>query len=368
MPPGLCHVGDAGLLVCQRRAILISRTPRRPTPGTAWVRATVSAVRRSVTAGEVIVTGTGRDAYDLALLVCRDENGSAIVVLDQPRDDVDAPEILPERRLLVFPEGRRVQPAERDRWIGRIADRAWDVFVRKGGNMAQIAVALRQRGCPVDPCPGGDTTSLPRPAFGCPQPVEPAQRTAGTWEFLSHYTREPDGAWLGEPRAVYLRWLAYGHPDDHRDAGDAIRRILSSGTIRASGRLMPGRCPMVSFTALPPCQVGTLMKWRTGLHRWTVRPYGVAVRRAVLEATGARPVRYLASADIQRLPEDERIYSQKHEPPATDWAGEIEWRFRGDLRLDSIAATDLRLIAPGPVEAEKLRAEFGIEAIAIWPV
>ncbi|MBI2838851.1 MAG: hypothetical protein HYX75_11075 [Acidobacteria bacterium] len=323
-------------------------------------------MRRSVAAGEVIVTGTGRDAYDLALLVCCEARGSAIVVLDNPRDDVEAPEILPERRLLVFPEDRGMEPAERDLWIGRIADRAWDIFIRTGGNMAELAEALRQRGCPVDPTPVSDTSSPPPTTSGSPRPLPPPPGTAGPWEFLSHYTREPDGAWLGEPRAVYLGWLAHGHHDDHRDAGGALRRILSERTIRASGRLMPGRCPMVSFTALPPGEVGRLMKWRTGLHRWTVRPYGVAVRRAVLEAIGARPVSYLASADIQRLPEAERLFSQKHEPPATDWAGEIEWRLRGDLRLDSIPATDLRLIAPSPLDAERLRAEFGIEAIAIW--
>ena len=178
-------------------------------------------------------------------------------------------------------------------------------------------------------------------------------------QYLFHYTREPDGAWPGESRGAYLDWLATGPADDRRDAFAAMKRILEEGCIQGSGRLMPNRTPMVSFTAASPDEAAKLRRFRPSLHRWDFRPYGLAVRRDLLENLGARSVQYLPQTELKRLNADERSFAQKHEPPQTDWSAEKEWRLPGDLCLSELPHEAMVVLAPTPDEAQTLAAILG---------
>jgi hypothetical protein len=124
---------------------------------------------------------------------------------------------------------------------------------------------------------------------------------------------------------------------------------------------------MISFTARPPGEVPALHRWRKGLRRWDFRPYGVAVRREVLASLGARPVAYLPEAELSKLAGEARLFAQRHEPPRTDWSGEAEWRWPGDLKLTALPREALRILVPTQAEAESLGAEFGYEALNIGP-
>ena len=245
--------------------------------------------------------------------------------------------------------------------MGRLADRAWAIEIRRGGIMATLAAELLRRGCAVEEVSprnaGRDARSGRRgPAFGLRHPaaVVSAGPQPAAGSLLYHYTREPDGAWPGESRAAYLDWLIDGPLDSRRDAVDALKRMLAEGRIRGSGRLMPNREPMVSFTAAPPEAVAKLRRFRASLHRWDFRPYGIAVRRDVLERLGARPVRYLPPSELDRLTPGERLFAQKHDPPGTDWSAEMEWRLRGDLCLTELPREALSVLAPTLEEATAL--------------
>ncbi len=390
IPGGLSSCGDPALFSLPRRALLVSRTPRRPVPATGWVRGVLESVRRSVAAGEAIVTGVGRDPYELALNEVRRQRGAAIVVLRGPsRDAADEAwrALLPERHLCVWRDapategaakpagaGRRqndeAQLRDRDLLIGRLSDRAWAIEVRRGGVMAEVAEELRRRGCAVE----NGTQEAGREKRGARNEADPASSIPHPASVLSdglqpvasgllyHYTREPDGAWPGESRVTYLDWLIDGPLDGRRDAVDALKRILAEGRIRASGRLMPNREPMVSFTAAPPEEIVALRRFRASLHRWDFRPYAIAIRQNVLERLGARPVRYLPESELKRLPTDERLWGQKHEPPATDWSAEAEWRLRGDLCLADLPRDAVVVLAPTCEEAAALSRLFGRDA------
>ncbi|MCW8133919.1 MAG: hypothetical protein KIS92_26470, partial [Planctomycetota bacterium] len=65
----LCLKGDLALLDLPRRALLVSRTPRRPAPGTPWVRAVAAAAEAAARANEVLVTGLDREPFQIALAV-----------------------------------------------------------------------------------------------------------------------------------------------------------------------------------------------------------------------------------------------------------------------------------------------------------
>lgn len=375
--------GDRALLNGTRRALLISRTNRRPAPGTRWVRAVVEATHRSVERDEAIVLGVGRDPYDLALRTAQNRRGKAIVIVDEPLDrSAWWRDLLPERYLLLQlppppslngepPLRARPEPARlrrRDMLIAQLADCAWEIAVRRNGIMAMLLYILRERGCAIDASfrfPRALTDV--RVASADLRSGAASPRVFSEWPYLTHYTREPDGAWPGETRCAYLDWLADGPLDARRDAAAALERILEEGCLRASGRLMPDREPMVSWTAAPPQALAQLRRWRASLHRWDFRPYAIAVRRDVLERLGARPVRYLPGAELKKLPPAERLFAQKHEPPATDWSAEMEWRTRGDLRLGDLPRDAVRLLLPTADEAERCAGRVGYMTLAIAP-
>ena len=361
---GLAAEGDRALLGAPRRALLISRTPKRPAPATPWVRAVVEAAQASAAAGEALVCGAGRAPFDVALAVTRRASAAALVVLDERPSsqwrEAYAP-LLPVRHLLVWPErqepGAERLPA-RDVLLGELSTCAWMIHVRPGGNMASVRQNLERRAANVDA----------RFALGKLQPTHAAPAhlnfrppsPRSQWSYLTHYTREPDGLWPDETPTQYAEWLAFGPLEARREAVDALRRILSMRRVLGSGRLMPAREPLVSFTARPPWELGELVRWRRGLARWTFRPYGLAVRRDVLEDLGARPVRYACASELKTLPPGERLFAQKHEPPKTDWSGEAEWRLRGDLSLEKVPNNALRILVPTAGDASAINHDDAV--------
>jgi len=377
--------GHKDLLRAPRRCLLVSRTARQPVPNTPWVQAVVAAVRTASQAGEVLVTGAGREPFDLALHVCAQAGGACIVVLEAaPELCVHWSEtrtILPANHLLAWPiEGSASPLFERDHQMALLADRATSIQVRKGGHMEGLATELRQRNVTIASGP----VYAPPPQMR--SPIKPARRTESQPAFvpdpalrldgayLCHFTREPDGPWPGESYVEYLGWLAGGTSVEAgnvaeragpRDAAQTLARILRMRRLLASGRLMPAKTPLVSFSARTPHELLERIAWRRGLRRWTFRPYGLAVRQSALEALGARPVRYLSPSELKTLPADARLFGQKHQPPGCDWSGEAEWRLRGDLDLSTLRPGDFLALVPTPEEARAFEREFGVKTLAL---
>jgi hypothetical protein len=369
-------LGNKGLLERPRRTILISRTERRPEPATEWVRAIVEAVNESVGRGEVVVTGLGRTPFDIALTACQERGGAAIVVLDEGKDlsrSADrARNRVPDDTLFVSPsrdrdlaerEGLERVPL-RDRWLGLMADRAWRIHTRKRGNMASLADWMKANGCEVHDRFAVPKASANRKIEHPPLKTKP-EVSDEPWPYLTHYTREPDGAWPDESPAEYARWLAFGPSDGRRGPGEALFRILQARKILGSGRLMPGRRSMVSFTARPPWDMDALTCWRPSLRRWSFRPYGLAIHGNVLVQLGTRAVSYRPERALKALPDEDRAFAQKHEPPATDWSGEAEWRLPGNLELRRIPDDAKLVLVPTAEEAAQVEGRFGLAARAI---
>jgi hypothetical protein len=233
--------------------------------------------------------------------------------------------------------------------------------------MAAAAELLAARGCPVEAFGPVEKNKTPRetPAENEPRDPDLLLPAGGGWPWLTHFTREPGGRWPEESAAEYADWLAHGPSGERRTAFAALRRIVFSRRIQACGRLMPLRLPAVSFTARPPWELAPLVRWRRGLGRWTFRPYGLAVRRELLENLGARPVRYLEAAACRRTASAERLYFQPRGGAAGDWTGEAEWRLAGDLDFHAAPAEALLLLVPRFSEARALQAKFGITARVI---
>ena len=77
-----------------------------------------------------------------------------------------------------------------------------------------------------------------------------------------------------------------------------------------------------------------MRKWNRALVRWTVEPYGIAVRRDILRSLGAKPAIYGTEQVYSRLVESERHRFQLS--PSASWRHEREWRLLGDLALGTM--------------------------------
>ncbi|HEY3324571.1 MAG TPA: hypothetical protein VGP72_29230 [Planctomycetota bacterium] len=369
--------GDMSLLEKPRRCLLVSRGERTPQPDTPCIRSLVKETQKLAAADEVLVCGAGRTAFDAALWTCSQSGGAAIIVLTAAPGAKDSwRELIPQRHLLVWPlagtEARPTSPPEfgphwRDLLMGQLSNRATAIHVRRSGHMAEVSAALVARGCKVDDPPQMPAAPTPR--------MEPEPTVLGSgslqipegWEFLTHYTREPDGQWPGESRSDYLRWLCSGAPFEPRDGFAALCRILKEQRLRACGRLMPQSTPMVCFTARRPDEVLALRRWRRGLLRWTFTSHGLAVRTSALELLGARPVLYASEKELRGVPPETRRFMQPHHTGRQDWAAEAEWRVAGDVDLTRVAKSEMLAVLSSAAEADHIQSDFGVTSIIIPP-
>ncbi|HLX64592.1 MAG TPA: hypothetical protein VKX17_25185 [Planctomycetota bacterium] len=371
----LDSLGNLALLDGPRRALLISRAERNPTPATPWIRDTIAATNALIAAGETLVAGTNRTAWDVALLTCKAKGGAAIVALeDQPRGIVD-PQLVPGNALTVWPSDSEAldksgRLLRRDSLVALLADRAWTICVRESGNMSMAAELLRARGCPVEnwidraAVKADDDASRKIDESTAPNEIKSAPDFSFAGR-LTHFTREPDRLWPGELPVERLRWLCSGPNFEPRDGFQALRRILSEKKLRACSKLIPSSQPMVCFTARDPIALLAENRWRKGLRRWTYSPYALSFLSEDLCTLGAASVRYVSREEMQATPVKARGFCQIKESSGIDWAREMEWRVSGDVDFSRIEPARIVALVARADEARRIEDEFGIRALAI---
>jgi len=381
-----------------RLALLNSRKPLLIDPDAPWLRLTYRLAAAAARRGDIVLGFPGPLASEVALFGALQAGGRAEVVLERPDDRAHFLEGLPEvlgvspgSALEVAPEisfewltvGGRLPPGVRDQWVVERADLAVAVAVRPGGLLEGLLRARRAAGRPVVVVApelagagsegnrrliaDGFTTASPAlwdasgalPMEGDASLATPPDRPQTSLErvprwqdaplvrpVLFHFTRACPGPWPGQSRWEYLEQLRGGGPSGRREAHATLSRILGTQRLIASGRLIRGGFPVVCFTECALEQLAPLHRYRRHLLRWDFEPYGLALDRAWLEAQGARPVRYLPASQFPSLPESERPWFQRHEPPGCDFTAELEWRLQGDLDLSTLPNDAIRVIAP----------------------
>ncbi len=273
----------------------------------------------------------------------------------------------------------------RDRLVAAAADQWYVIEIRKGGNLVRVLsdelsacprpvwVFPAREGAPETKGNAEILETFPRRARIWPGAHGPhgrfSQRALGRASqprpalcampaadepFLFHYTRSCPGPWPGQSRCAWAEDLLHGKPWADHTALDTLWRILTERRLRACGRLIRGQIPVVSWTSVSPDDLAQLTRWNPALIRWTFEPYGVAVKRKVLKALGARPAVYAREADYPRIPEWERFRFQLDEPGKHSWKKEREWRLAGDLDLDALNANDWWAFVPTFNEARWL--------------
>ena len=182
--------------------------------------------------------------------------------------------------------------------------------------------------------------------------------------YLVHWTRRRDGPWPGETDEEYLDQLILGVETKDRSAFATLCRIVSDQRIVASSHLIRGGHEVVCFSDITLEQLAGRRVYRKHLRRWDYEPYGVAVRRDVLEKHGALPVIYGGDEDFEHLgPGDKPFFQMRSTGDGeTQWTEESEWRIKGSVLLRDQPPGDAFVFVPSEAEAAAL-SQF-----CSWPV
>lgn len=391
VPNTLSYRGNPAILDGDTICFLYSRGPRSGVPSDPYVRAMIDRFAEYATPDTVIVTSYGTLFYELAACLARRAGNPVVVccndvlpeITQTPGDDAcpleyhdlfDGP-----RTLWVSPFAPEQRPAKRDRLrlrdcvVAALSDRLVVGRMRKGGNVEHLVTTAESVGIPVlrekiSP-DASKTGELPRTSVSeYPGEQDPSSAftvtvTLEQWpepgEWLVHYTRSCPGPWPQQRRIEYYDSLIDDRPDAAHTAFDTLCRILTQRRIIGSARLIRGPHPCVSFTECLPGEIRDIMKWRTGLIRWSFEPYGIAIRKEFAEQLGARPTVYGDEELHRTLPPDDIHRFQLLKPGGKDWRIEREWRVKGDVHLKSIPWEAQMVIVPTVGEARRIQDRFG---------
>ena len=402
--------GPAKLLEYTTASILNSRKPKHVDPGDEWLRMTRVAINEAIRSKCVLVSSLGSIQYDIVTAACKGRQ--LILVCDSlaPMTDLTLSHTMffdkysdmldPENTLFICPSSMAKKPSGhtsaflRDQVVGALSDQIYEIDIRPGGNMSRILSEAHNRNVPIRKIdvnlvtaltPDGVINATQTGDCGSFEPIRPecdisnSKRDYKLEKFFStvlkawvlsssdelnwlesvdgalfHYTRSCHGRWPGQSYREYLSSLLTGSPQSSHSAFDTIQRIASEGKIRASGSMIRGKFPVVSFTEVPPNELEKIRIWRTGVYRWTFEPYGIAIKRKTLSMKGAGPVKYGSLKTYESLPDDEKYLFQILKTEKYDWSFEKEWRMEGDLHIKEVPVNDWAIVLPNQNEADTM--------------
>ena len=318
------------------------------------MRATVSALESLADKNLRLIASAGLPTWELA--ACLGGNsGLGLELIVPGRQDEGGREYFAKilrnlaldrkntRPVFAGPRSARDFYAVRDRMALELADIVYPVSIRPGGRLDALLAEFLKKGKQVrEDFRIKFSRNAWTPSYSFPMDKLNPQLRLFERGWLTHWTHTWPGAWPGEePREFYRDMLA--DPGNYvRDARATLVRIIGEGLLRGSSWKMPSGEPAVSFTALTPAEAVGLMRWRKRYARYSLEPYGLALRRESLERAGTRPVRYLRNRDTVPSGE-ERLFTQSAGRKG-NWTVEKEWRLRGDLKLEEFAKEELVLI------------------------
>jgi len=361
-------------------AILNSRQSKTPCGSEPWIQNTIKAIDFSASEGLTVLSSVGMHTWNILTWASGDRDANQIVVLpllknDDPENIIERVtgdfNLTPERTEFLFfetgiPSNRpKLAWAERDRAIAALADVIYPVSLRKRGNMEQL---IQERAtkegnivedftAPYSPRKREKLRPLDPEAVAEKFPVE-------SWDFVTHWTHCFDGPWPNESEAEYYSAVCSSGSEYCRTAMDSILHILEKLQIYGTKGCVRGGLSAVSFTSLPPSEAVKLMRWHSRKTRYTFEPYGLAVKRNIVETMGVRPVIYGNSTDFESLPEKDRPYFHSKGAKG-DWPAECEWRYIGDFDISMLPKDSYMTIVRSEKDAEKMRSIADVPVVAL---
>ncbi|MCD6250478.1 MAG: hypothetical protein J7J98_09130 [candidate division Zixibacteria bacterium] len=347
-------------------AILLSRQPLRPTSDTTWVRGVVAAVRWLQERRIGVISSVGMQTWELVTAATSDLGLPVKLVLPIPiglEFDTQREQILyeydldPSRTEFLPVSGGDNLMLQRDRVVFELADLLLPVSISKTGSMAE-----RLHQVDLDKHTIDDRFQIPYRQRREPIKVELdpdrlSDEILSTGDdYLIHWTRGVSHPWPSERMIDFYRAVINS---DHwpRSGLATLERIIDTQTVLASPRHMPGGVMTISFSALRPCEVIPLMRWRARYGEMSFEPYGIGLTREIAQQIDIHPVNYYRADDKKSIPAELAWLSQS-KGKITDWRGEKEYRHLGDLSLEEIPPDAIVLYCRTSVEAERLQHRY----------
>jgi hypothetical protein len=395
-------------------AIFNSRKPRIVSPHSNWLKALRSCFL-SLDSRDVALAGSaGTITYDLVCAYAQRSGLSQLLVLPGPllnaekelleRYGDESADPIPLLSCMLDSESCSKRQAQvcRDRVLGALAHIHLVLEIRSRGNLSAVLEEIQAKSprpqFVFDPEETNSMNSgnralltkfsehahgfkLPGPRdLPSPNPVQthrPANKDSvrsSEWrprprgfdyssrhgqilwgDYLYHYTRASAGPWPGETYVEYLLNLLDERPLSGHSALETLIRILQERLVRAGSKMVRSKAEVTSWSSHPPGELFEMRKWNRGLARWTVEPYGIAVRRDILRSHGAKPAIYGGDQVYSRLPESARYRFQlSRSTPSASWRVEREWRVPGSLALDKIESDGVFAFVQTDEEKEKV--------------
>jgi hypothetical protein len=361
--------------------ILNSRQSKRPCNRDDWVTTTTRAVDSVIRQELTVITSTGLNTWELTAHLVNTGRGRQIIILPL-MDEESIPSLITQiiddfkleakRCQFVAPGSEMVSRQstkdlrpERDLLAIELADVILPLSIRPRGNLDGLLNQASLAGkeiCndfrvgyhpPVDRVRFNFERSILNPV-----PNDPNRR------YVIHWTRSSHEPYRAETRFEYYHDVLAS--DTYcRSAYYTPLRIATDGTIKGSSRFIRGSYPVVSFSALEPREAIKLMRWRRRYVCYSFEPYGVAIRMDTAIAAGLRPVIYGDDDLYFQLADGDRPFFQSRGSDVSDWRPEAEWRYLGDLNLQSLPVDGVKLIAYTRREAAALQQLVKYEVIPL---
>ena len=164
-------------------------------------------------------------------------------------------------------------------------------------------------------------------------------------EFLHHFTRPRAGSWPDQSESNYFDELLFGDSTGNHDILATLMRIVVMKRILASSKTTRSKHKVCSFTQVPLSDFDSLRRFRPHLSRWDFLPFGISIRKKILEDLGARPVIYgdedkwqsLAVADQPFFHPNLTVSKTGNE---NVWSVEREWRLLSDVDFSQLDTRD----------------------------
>ena len=183
-------------------------------------------------------------------------------------------------------------------------------------------------------------------------------------QYLLHWARRRSDAWPDQNQDAHLDQLIFGSTEDRYLEVMTLCRIIASNRLIGAAHLTRDPAPVVCFTAVPVGELPDRTVFRKHLARWDFVPYGLAIRKSVLQSAGCKEVIYGDDSDWETLGREDRPWFQLQASKngKIDWTQEQEWRLVGDLDLNKIGNEDAFAFVKTQTDTNRL-AE-----ICRWPI
>lgn len=375
-------------------AVFNSRKARRLAADASWLEAIRTIIAMPAFKRTGWVGSSGTLSYELIATHARSTGSPLLMIGSEPLlyPLAEQPSPNPENIILSCHIGgprcdKKVRLVCRDRILAQLSDWHVAIEIRPGGNLLSVLAAEQTRiprslwifDSPSRPAQSGGNRRLremfptrtqpftlaPGPGRTISKPESASQRLSilkldpsRRHDYLYHYTRACPGPWPAQSREAYHLELLSGQSGCEHSALDSLCRILLQQRLRAGDKMVKGEAAVVCWSARSPEDLAILRKWRSGLVRWTLEPYGIAVQRKALRKLGAKPAIYSSPSRYGRLKPADRYRYQRHDPPHCDWKQEREWRLAGDLELVHLDPTEAFIMVPDLESARQLASRI----------